>query len=714
MLRFLVRVLVNTLAIALTIAVLPGATINDEVAGSLLGQVPGYELLIYPLAGLILALVQLLFQPVVLLLTARLMLWSMGLSSVLLNALFFALFVHPWWDFARYPFVVGGLIGGTLAGLLITLLNALSGLDSPLLDPARQTSKAYWRWLGQLPHGRLAEQVRIAQAYETMRRYLIQIAVSLTPLAGLRQGMQRLLYRGAPVVSTTSVPEIVRLLLQDLGPTYVKLGQVIASRTEMLPPPWQRELSRLHSSVDPFPYAEARRIITEELGAPPEECFACFEPTPLAAASIGQVYRARRRDGQAVVVKVQRPDIDVTMRADLGVMRDAVRLLEARLPLARELNLVGVVDEFADSVVTELDFQNEAAHIRRLGQTMAVFPAVQVPRLYDDVSTARVLTMECVSGIKLTELAALDAAGVDRAALATTFMRAMLKQVLLDGYFHGDPHPGNILVDPQTGRLIFLDMGLMGSLSEIQRLALIDVIWSLKARDAQNLAHIMLTMAPAFKVVDQGAFTRDLERLVRRALGCGDSLPALATVLQELTALMHRHGLGADPGLTLAMKALVQAEQLIRQVAPEVSLVDTAFGELTELLQQDYAREAVAETVKKQALGAAKDLLRHVPQLHAATLRWLEQYEHGRLTLYLESDEQLSRRLEGLGRRVERGAGRLTLGLVLSGLLVSSALAGGRFQMPHFGDPTSIVFTVAGLLGLGLTLQLAWSMLRKA
>ncbi|NTU84265.1 MAG: hypothetical protein HGA45_33690 [Chloroflexales bacterium] len=173
--------------------------------------------------------------------------------SVLLNALFFALFVHPWWDFARYPLVVGGVIGGTLAGLLITLLAALSGLDSPVLDPARQTSKAYWRWLGRLPDSRLAEQLRIAQAYETMRRYLIQIAVSQTPLAGLRQGMQRLLYRGEPVLSTTSVPEIVRLLLQDLGPTYVKLGQVIASRTEMLPPPWQRELSRLHSSVDPFP-----------------------------------------------------------------------------------------------------------------------------------------------------------------------------------------------------------------------------------------------------------------------------------------------------------------------------------------------------------------------------------------------------------------------------------------------------------------------------
>jgi ubiquinone biosynthesis protein len=715
MIRFIIRVLVNALAIALTIAVLPGTRFSDHVVQSPLAHIFAYQFIVYLFAGLVFGVIQILLRPVILLLTANIVIWSLGLFMIPINVVLFMLMSHMWWEF-KYPFLFGGFLGGLVMGINVTILEAISGLNSPFIDERKGISKFYWRWLGLLPrgrHNRIAENLRIMQVYDTISRYGAQIIINMTPLGTVRRLMQRWIFRGRRVVINESLPETVCWMLQELGPTYVKLGQVISSRTEILPRAWQEALSKLQDTVAPFPYDEVERIITSELGALPEVLFASFEPKPIAAASIAQVHRARLPTGQDVVVKVQRPDIKVTVKADLNVMRDGVTMLEARTRWARDLGLGGILNEFADRMVEELDFHNEVYHLQRLKHNMSVFSEVHIPRVYDAYSTSRVLTMEFVEGVKLTNMKAVEETGIDRAGLAKVFMGAMLKQVLLDGFFHGDPHPGNILVDLESSRLIFLDMGLMGQLDMEQRLAIADVIWSLKERNSGNLTAILLEMSTPFKKVDQAALNRDVDCMLNRHLVYSETIPSLATILEASLSLVHGHGLRVHPDLTLAIKALVQCEQIIRVVAPQISMVDTAFGEIEKLMRQEFTVKSIASEVSKQATGTAKDLIRHIPKLREATLKWLDQYERGRLTIYLEADEATHQHLRRLVQSIERSINRLTLGLVLTGLLIGSAITSTVPGAIDWIRPTDILFAIASLIALGFVLQLVWKSCRQ-
>ncbi|MCB0054596.1 MAG: AarF/ABC1/UbiB kinase family protein, partial [Caldilinea sp.] len=282
---------------------------------------------------------------------------------------------------------------------------------------------------------------------------------------------QRIIYwRKKPLINE-SIPETVRYMLQDLGPTFVKLGQIVSSRAEQLPPDWRSELAQLQSDVEPFDSAEAERIVERELGQPVDELFADFDSAPLAAASTAQVHRATLHDGSEVVVKVQRPDIDVTVQADLNVIRELTRLTEQRFDWARHADLHGITTEYADNILLELDYTNEAFNGRMLAENMRMFPTIHVPAIYGQLSTRRVLVQEFVRGVKITNVEAIDAANLDRREMATTFMRAIVKQVLYDGFFHGDPHPGNVLVNTDTGEIIFLDLGMMGTLTTEKRMA---------------------------------------------------------------------------------------------------------------------------------------------------------------------------------------------------------------------------------------------------
>jgi ubiquinone biosynthesis protein len=363
--------------------------------------------------------------------------------------------------------------------------------------------------------------------YDTIRRYSIDILISATPLSGFRHYMQRVIYRDKEIVTKENAPVMVRLMLQDLGPTYVKLGQMIASRSEILPEDWESELNKLQSEVAPFPYEEAERILTEELGAAPEECFSKFSKEPFAAASMAQVYHASHLSGEDVVVKVQRPDIDVTVRGDLNVMRDVVTTLEKRAQWARNLGFSGMVEEFAANVTEELDYSIEAYNARRLKETMRDFEFVRIPTIYSSFSTSKVITMEFMQGVKMTQVEAMDSASIDRQELARKMIRVMNKQVLLDGFFHGDPHPGNVLVDLDTGNIIFLDLGMMGQMTNEQRMALFDIIWSLKYGESRDLTNILLRLSTRYKEFDEEDLNRDIDRLVQRHVVYADSTPNL-------------------------------------------------------------------------------------------------------------------------------------------------------------------------------------------
>ena len=304
----------------------------------------------------------------------------------------------------------------------------------------------------------------------------------------------RLLGRDPDEFASLSTPAKVRLMLQQLGPTYVKVGQMVSSRADVLPEAWRTELDKLQNTVPPFPYEQVESIIGSELGGTPDQRFATFEREPLGAASLAQVHRATLRDGSEVVVKVQRPNVQAMVRADLGNMEDLARQAERRVSMARTMNLAAMVHEFGQGVLTELDYRVEAYHALRLAEVVEGMEGIHVPRVYLDLSTGRVITLEFVRGVKATNLAALDAAGVDRDLVARRFLRAMIKQVLVDGFFHGDPHPGNIVIDPETGTLTFLDLGLVGELDSGRRLQLLGLMWSLRERDPDGLASSVLAI----------------------------------------------------------------------------------------------------------------------------------------------------------------------------------------------------------------------------
>ena len=530
--------------------------------------------------------------------------------------------------------------------------------------------------------------------------------------------MQRIIYRDKQIVTEESAPVTVRLMLQDLGPTYVKLGQMIASRSEILPEEWESELNKLQSEVAPFPYEEAERIISAELGAPPNECFSSFAEQPLAAASMAQVYRASLLGGEDVVVKVQRPDIDVTVRGDLNVMRDVVSTLEKRAQWARNFGFSGMVEEFAENVTEELDYSIEAFNARRLKESMQEFDYVRIPAIYSTYCTTKVITMEYMQGVKMTAVEEMEAAEVDRQELARRLIRVMNKQVLLDGFFHGDPHPGNVLVDLETGDIVFLDLGMMGQMTDEQRMALFDIIWSLKYGESRDLTNILLRLSTQYKEFDEEDLNRDVDRLVQRHVVYAESTPDLSKVIQEALTLLYKYGLQLDRSLTIALKSLMQTEELVRTLAPEISFLNVAVEEVQGVILDQIQGDSIYEGVKKQGIRTAKNLVVNWPKWQRAAGRWAQQIESGSFSIQLDTKE-LNKNIEQLDNSLKRSVRSVIVGLLIVGMLLGSAIVSLapleklRFLdfLPY--DVFIIVFIIAALLALGYILYSIWITWRR-
>lgn len=674
MIYFLVRVVVNTIVLLFTISVLPGIQIFPLV------DTPIGIILSFLGTGLVLAIINALVRPLVLFFSGNLYISQMALVVLFTNSVIFFLvylLAPTFWYVENALWLIAG---AAVMAVTTLALEALFGLDSPIIDDESGRNPFYWRWLASLPTGRrnrIIENLRLRQVHDIIWRYGIDIAFDQTPLAGFRQFMQRIIYRRRKPVIDESAAQTVRLMIQELGPTYVKVGQMVSSRAEALPDDWKDELSKLQSDVPPFDWEQAREIITVQLGSPPEKLFATLETTPYAAASTAQVHRATLADGQQVVVKVQRPDIVIKVRIDLNIMRDVIRTVEQRIAYARNNDFSGILNEFAENVLRELDYDNESYNARRLMHNMAGIENVHIPTVYNAYSTARVLTMEFVEGVKITDVAAIDAAGLDRHAIALTFIRAMIKQVLFDGFFHGDPHPGNVFVNLKTCEVVFLDLGLIGEITTQQRLDLASLIFSLRQQDSTSLAQTALRLSVQLRAVDTAAFTRDVDRLVQRYLVYALDRTSFSTMMRETLALMYQHGLRMNHELTIAVKAMMQAEQVVWTLTPNMGMVDAASDAAQSLLMEQINPETVSKLVQNQVSRLSRDLVQELPSLHEAAMRWLLQIKRGRfeVSVNVESDE-LMRQTTRLNLNVER----LSLSILLVGLLLGSGIA---VTVPH-------------------------------
>jgi ubiquinone biosynthesis protein len=677
----LVRGLINAVTLLVALLVLslirlPGQDAQGRyILDQPLLEIGNAGLIDFLLIGISLAVVSAFVRPVLTALTGSLMFRTYGLVVLVIDVIVFWLAIELVAFIARItvalpdPRLVWLFVVALAISLLLLAVDTLLGVNRPRLQDGGE-DQPLWRLLDRLPlsgRSRLVENLRLTQVREIVVQYGLDISLVGTPLARFRGVADRLLGRDPDEFASLTTPAKVRLMLQQLGPTYVKVGQMVSSRADVLPEAWRKELDKLQNTVPPFPYDQVEAIVRSELGAPPDRLFASFDREPLGAASLAQVHRATLPDGTEVVVKVQRPNVQAMVRADLGNMEDLARQAERRVSMARTMNLAAMIHEFGQGVLTELDYRVEAYHALRLAEVVAGIEGIHVPQIYLDQSSGRVITMEYVRGVKATNVAALDEAGVDRDLVARRFLRAIIKQVLVDGFFHGDPHPGNIVIDPETGSLTFLDLGLIGELDSNRRLQLLGLMWSLRERDPDGLATSILGLCERSGAVDESAFRSDVRRLVYQywIYGTGD----FSRLMSALFSVLASRGLRLDQALTLAVKSLVQAEELVRTLSPHLPLVDTGYEEARELIEAQITLDRILQMAKAEATATAMEIGRRVPSLREATLSWLDQYQKGRFVVTLDTSD-LQKGLTSVGS-VSRN---LTIGLIMAGQLIAVAL----------------------------------------
>jgi ubiquinone biosynthesis protein len=561
------------------------------------------------------------------------------------------------------------------------------------------------------------ESLRLQQVYNVFLRYGWDLAFQRWRLLGsLRHSMQRWVWHLPKDTPQLTTPAKVCLMLEELGPTYVKMGQIVSSQSSVVPADWEVELEKLQSDVPPFPGTQVREILQAELGTAPERLFATFDIEPLAAASTAQVHRATLFSGERVVIKVQRPGIPSQMKADLGIIQRAVRVAARRSEQLRAVDLEGMIDQFSDSVLSELDLLGEAYNAMRLSENMAGLEGVHIPRMYAELSTSRVLTMEFIKGVKISDIAAIEAAGLEREVVARNAMRAVIKQLLIDGFFHADPHPGNILVNLQTGQINFLDCGMVGQLDLIQRVNLIQLIFALQQRDVAGMGQILRTLSVPFAgKVDEKAYQRDFQRVISRQLYVASSAGFGQTVSLGLD-LLRNHGLRLDPNLTMAVKALMQAEAFATLLYPEGGIVAEGAEMVREMALQAVTADKVVDVVKEQVMMTAREALKRLPSLQEATLGWLDQYQKGRFEVYVDTSALTKEvdKLASFGRQV-------VVALMLVGMIVGSAIATSVIAFIRPADAgywsfasrlAYIGFVVPMVLAILIVIRLMWRWIR--
>lgn len=664
--------------------------------------------------GFLVALFESFVKPVIVAITGRLLLWSAGFFIVVVNALVL-------WLVGRFtplqlevadPLLVWLLLLAALYTILSSILDAVLGLNRPSVDAAER-GRSIWRFLDALPTPRrnaILENLRMQQVYDTVYRYGLDAALEGTPLARIRAWVRVKLLRESDDLAGLSTPARVRIMLQQLGPMYVKIGQMIASRGAALPPEWLAELQKLQSDAAPFPWEQARQIIIGQLGAPPEDLFATFEQEPFAAASTAQVHRATLHDGTTVAVKVQRPEIVAKTKADLGVMQELAKVAERRFDYAQRLGAEGIVNEFATGVIKELDYRNETYASRRIADNMRKFPDIHIPVVYGKLSGERVMTAEFVKGIKISKVEELRAAGFDTAGLGATFVRALIKQVLVDGFFHGDPHPGNILVDPDTRRIVFLDFGLVGQLTQQQRLDLLDLINGLRTVDSGAVATAVISLSHKRKGFVESAFRDDLDRVMRQFLLYGDGGGSLSAGVGAVQKVVYSNGLQLDNQLTLALKAVIQAEETATLLSPSIAIADAALEEARAAIFEQVTPARIRASLERSALRIGREVVRRVPDLETAALSWFDQFNKGKLVVEIDTRDLARQmaKINVLGRN-------LTVALIVIGQLLATAVFAFLLTQPDVAAvagflPGLVVVLFFGALVLSfVVLRRVWS-----
>ncbi len=494
-----------------------------------------------------------------------------------------------------------------------------------------------------------------------------------------------------------STPERVRLVLEELGPTFIKLGQVASTRADLLPPDWVEEFKKLQDAVPPFPFEKAKKVIEHGLKAPLHEKFKTFEQTPCASASIAQVHYATLPSGQEVAIKVKRPGIDKIIESDISVMHTIAYLLDRYVPQAKRYRPMEVVEEFARIIYKEQDFTVEGSHAMKFTKMFKGDPMVRIPRVFWDYTTSEVLTLERIYGTPLDEAEKIKAQGLDVKKIAENGVRAFFKQVFEFGFFHADLHPGNIFASPE-GTIIYLDFGIMGRIDENLRKYLANMLFHLVRQDYRRMAQVHLEMGLISKNIDIHEFEEALMDICEPVFGRTLEQINMSGLIMKLIRTARRFQMRLQPNLLLLQKSMVIMEGVGRQIYPDINMWEVAKPLIYKWMIKEKASPKRLYEKGKEKLGGFVEIAADMPyQVHSVLDKTL--HEELKIGFVHHKLEILSDEVDALGHRV-------TLGMIIAALIIgASFLATTDGGGPVFwGAPVMswAGFAIAGILGMRL------------
>ena len=478
-------------------------------------------------------------------------------------------------------------------------------------------------------------------------------------------------------------PVRVRRALEEMGPTFVKLGQILATRSDLFSPEWLKEFKKLQDQVQTVPYAELIAQVEEDLGAKPEEIFAEFSYQPIAAASMSQVYKARLHEGSEVIVKIRRPGIRSVVEADLRLLAQLADIAEQEIKALQRYHPKEIAHQFTLSMRRELDLAAECRNAERMMANFSGDDNIVFPKVYWQWTSERINVQEFIDGIAGNDIEALEQSGLDRKLLAKHGVEAVFKMILEDGFFHADPHPGNCFYLPDN-RLAFIDFGMVGRLSEVRRDQVLNLLRGLIDKDSPRVVKVLLLWSTNAHPENREGFTLDIDEFIDQYHDIPLKELNIADLLNRLTTLLRDHQLNLPPDLTLLLKAFITLDGFGRQLDPDFNLVQEATPQLKRIFLERYSPSELFRRGKGNLFNLA-ELLSDLPRdLH----QLIESLRYGSIGVKIDLNKPV-----WLSKELDRSINRLSVSLVTSALIVGSSI------VTTVQGGTSSVFGLMGFVG---------------
>ncbi|UZQ82310.1 2-polyprenylphenol 6-hydroxylase [Thermoanaerobacter sp. RKWS2] len=506
-------------------------------------------------------------------------------------------------------------------------------------------------------------------------------------------------------IAKLSRGERLRLALEELGPTFIKMGQILSTRSDILPKDIIKELEKLQDKAPAFSFDEVKSVIQNEFGESLEEAYAEFEPTPLAAASIAQVHKALLWSGKTVVVKVQRPGIEKIIAQDMRILEDIAKFVDNHTKYGKIYNFTKMVEDFKKRLEEELDFRIEGENAEKFKKNFLKDKKVKIPSIIWTHTTRRVLTMEYIGGIPLNDFNAIDEAGLDRGAIARNLAKSVLNQILRDGFFHGDPHPGNIMV-LEDGTIAFLDFGMVGSLSPERKRQFSKMLLGIVYKNSRMIIESIIDLNAVTLNVNMKKLEKDINNLRDRYVEIQLEKLKVGEVLNGIFDLVFSYNIVIPNEFNMLAKSLITLEGIVEKLDPKISVLEVAKPIAKQLIPKMFS----TQHMKEEIINATMDYSRLIKELPSFLLNFLRKTEEENyaIELKIRDLENLEKRVDKVFNRLSTSIILLALSIVIAGILIGSGMSAnaGAEMYKLNGIILKIGLAIAFVIVLGLAISI--------